>query len=88
MGIQRQTTAEVRELCRRLWFDTAAQPYLYEPSVYRAIVDLIGADRLLFGSDHPLLGADRYRSALAAAGLNSSEQGDILGGNAATLFSL
>jgi predicted TIM-barrel fold metal-dependent hydrolase len=77
---------EVRELCRRLWFDTAAVPYLYEPRVYRALADLVGADRLLFGSDYPLLGAERYLNAFAAAGLSDQEQHAVLGANAAVAF--
>ncbi|MFN2452273.1 MAG: amidohydrolase family protein, partial [Candidatus Dormibacteria bacterium] len=79
---------EVRRLCRRLWFDTAAQPFLYEPAVYRALIDLVGADRLLFGSDHPLLGAGRYRLALEAAGLSAPDRVAIMGGNAASLLGL
>ena len=79
---------EVRELCRNLWFDTAAQPFLYAASAYRAVIDAVGADRLLFGSDHPLLDLPRYRGALAAASLDDAEIAAILGGNAARLLDL
>ncbi|GAC1340897.1 MAG: hypothetical protein NVSMB29_10500 [Candidatus Dormibacteria bacterium] len=79
---------EVRRLCRRLWFDTAAQPYLYEPAVYRTLVDLVGADRLLYGSDHPLLSRGSYQTALDAAGLSREQKEAILGGNAARLLAL
>ena len=79
---------EIAELCRRLWFDTAAAPFLYEPSVYREVVDRCGADRLLFGSDFPLLTADRYRRAFDAAGLDASERGLVMGDAAAALLAL
>ena len=79
---------EIAQLCKRLWFDTAATPYLYEPTAYRAVVDLIGADRLLFGSDYPLLRAEPYRDAFNAAGLDDSEQRDVLGDNAAALLEM
>jgi len=79
---------EVAQLCRRLWFDTSAGPFLYEPTAYRAFVDFVGADRLLFGSDYPLLRADPYRNAFAAAGLSGSEQRAVLGDNAAALLRL
>ena len=36
-------------------YDMAANPLLYNIRVLRAVVDLIGEDRLLFGSDFPLL---------------------------------
>jgi predicted TIM-barrel fold metal-dependent hydrolase len=79
---------EVAALCRRLWFDTAAGPYLYTPTAYRAVADLCGADRLLFGSDLPLLPARRYIDALAEADLTAAERALIMGGNAMRLLGL
>ncbi len=79
---------EVAELCRRLWFDTAAGPYLFAPTAYRAVIDLCGADRLLFGSDHPLLPARRYIDAFAQAELTPAERDLVMGGNAASLLGL
>ena len=73
---------EVAELCRRLWFDTAAGPFLFAPTAYRAVADLCGADRLLFGSDHPLLPARRYIDAFAQAELTVAERDLVMGGNA------
>jgi predicted TIM-barrel fold metal-dependent hydrolase len=79
---------EVAELCRRLWFDTAAGPFLFAPTAYRAVADLCGADRLLFGSDYPLLPARRYIDAFAQAELTTAERELVMGGNAARLFGL
>jgi hypothetical protein len=79
---------EVAALCRRLWFDTAAGPFLYAPTAYRAVADLCGADRLLFGSDHPLLPARRYIDAFAQAELTVAERALVMGGNAVQLFDL
>lgn len=79
---------EVAELCRRLWFDTAAIPFLYAPSVYRAVVDLVGADRIVFGSDHPLLPARRYLDTIGSCGLSDAEVAAILGDNAESLLGL
>jgi predicted TIM-barrel fold metal-dependent hydrolase len=79
---------EIAELCRRLWFDTAAGPFLFAPTAYRAVADLCGADRLLFGSDHPLLPARRYIDAFAQAELTASERTLVMGGNAMRLLDL
>ena len=79
---------EVAELCRRLWFDNAAGPYLFAPPASRAVADLCGADRLLFGSDHPLLPARRYIDAFAQAELTAAERTLVMGGNAAALLGL
>jgi len=77
---------EVRELCERVWFDTAALPHLYRPGALRAVATLVGADRLLLGTDFPLLGLARYRRALDEAGLDETERRLILGGSAAAVW--
>lgn len=79
---------EVRAALGNVWFDTAASTLLYEPAVYRHVVDLVGAERVLFGSDFPLLGPRRQLRALAAAPLSSAEQSLISGENAAALLGL
>lgn len=79
---------EVARVCGRLHFDTAAQPYVYEPSVYRAMVEAVGAERILLGSDHPLLDVPRYLGALDAAGVSVAARDLITGGNAARLLQL
>jgi predicted TIM-barrel fold metal-dependent hydrolase len=79
---------EVRRACDGLHFDTAAQPFVYEASVYRALVDGVGADRLLLGSDHPLLDVPRYLSALDDAGIDASARALITGDNAVRLLGL
>ena len=77
---------EIQRLCRRLWFDTAAAPLLYGPSAYRAVIDLVGADRLLYGSDYPLLRAGRYLDAFAAAQLSDGDRDAVLGASAEALL--
>ena len=79
---------EVRDVCERLHFDTAAQPFVYDASVYRALVDAVGVERILLGSDHPLLDVPRYLRALEDAGLDDAQRALIAGGNAARLLQL
>jgi len=79
---------EIAELCRRLWFDTAAGPFLYAPSAYRDVVELCGAQRLLFGSDYPLLEPQRYSAAFNDAGLSEQDVQDVMGGAVAGLLGL
>jgi len=40
--------------CANLFYDTAASPLIYAPTVFREMIDAVGADRVLYGSDHPL----------------------------------
>ena len=51
---------EIKDILKNCVYDTAAVPFLYSDNVYKAAVDLVGEERLLFGSDFPLLNADRY----------------------------
>jgi predicted TIM-barrel fold metal-dependent hydrolase len=56
---------EVLELCRQLFFDTAALPYLYLTSALPAVDQMLGLGRTCFGSDFPLLLPSRYQEQLA-----------------------
>lgn len=78
----------VREVCSRLFFDTSAQPFVYEPTIYRALLDGVGAERILLGSDHPLLEVSRYLAALAAAAVPVPAQERICWQNARDLLQL
>lgn len=77
---------EVRAVFNRCYVDTAAVRYLYRRTAVRAVIDLIGADRILFGSDFPL--RDPYLDLrwLARTPLADAEWAQITGGNAAALL--
>ena len=77
---------EIRSAIDSLYFDTAAVSLLYdEPSVAR-LVDLIGPERVLFGSDYPLLSPRRQIERLTAQ-LPGPVLQAVCGGNARRLFS-
>lgn len=78
----------VKEALRNVYFDTAASPFLYERAVYRIGIDLVGAGKILFGSDYPLLSPKRYFSELQEAGLTADERSSICGLNAARLLKI
>jgi predicted TIM-barrel fold metal-dependent hydrolase len=77
---------EVRQRLKHVCFDTAASPYLYDVNVYRLAIELVGAEKILFGSDFPLLPPARYFDEMKGAGLSAAEMQLICGGNAAKLF--
>lgn len=79
---------EVRGALHNVWFDTAASHLLYEPAVYRRVIDLVGAEKVLFGSDFPLTTQATALARTRDAGLDEAELAAILGANAATLLSL
>lgn len=79
---------EVAEVCGRLWFDTAASSLLYSADVYARVAAGIGAERILFGSDFPLLSQGRCRARVEDAGMGPEETAAVLGGNASRLLGL
>ena len=79
---------EVREVLSNAWYDTAALPFLYGPAVYGAVAALGCIDKVIFGSDWPLMGPRRVMDHIMEAGLGRAEVDAVLGGNARRLFKL
>lgn len=79
---------EVRETLANVWFDTAASPYLYQPAIYRQAIALAGPDKVLWGTDFPLLKPRRYFKEMDQAGLSDAEKRAICGANALKLLNL
>jgi hypothetical protein len=79
---------EVKEQLKNVYFDTAASPFLYDPAVYRVAIDLVGPDKILFGSDYPLLAPALYFKEMETGGLSSRDRALICGLNAARLLTL
>jgi predicted TIM-barrel fold metal-dependent hydrolase len=79
---------EVGEALGNVYYDTAASPYLYSGDIYRRVADLVGAERVLFGSDFPLMSPGRIMREISAAPLADEERALVLGGNATRLLGL
>jgi len=78
---------EVKETLKNVYFDSAASPFLYSPQVYDQVSQLVGAEKILFGSDYPLL--EQGRSLQEVAPQMTTEARDlVLGGNAARLLGI
>jgi predicted TIM-barrel fold metal-dependent hydrolase len=77
---------EVREALENVYFDTAISPYLYRPEIYLQISQLIGADRILFGTDFPVIAQSRILNEIQTAGLTEENKEEILCGNARRLL--
>lgn len=79
---------EVREALENVYYDTAASPFLYRPEIYRHVAQLVGAGKILFGSDYPVLPAGRLLREIDAAGLPAADRAGILSGNARRLLNI
>lgn len=79
---------EVKDTLRNIYFDTAASPFLYTPEIYRAAINMAGLDKILMGTDYPLLPPARYFKELETAGMSLQEKDQICSLNAAQVFGL
>ena len=62
---------------------------VHDVDVLRGIVDFLGADRVLLGSDYPFdMGVERPAEIVRALGLPAADEALILGGNARRLLAL
>jgi predicted TIM-barrel fold metal-dependent hydrolase len=77
---------EVKENLKNVYVDTAASPFLYNPEIYPIAIKLIGVDKILFGSDYPLIPPARYFNEMENAGLTNEQMSKICGGNAKQIF--
>ena len=77
---------DVKETLTNVFFDTSASPFLYNPEIYQFAVRLIGVDKILFGSDYPLLPPARYFGEMRKTGLTKPQIEKICGGNAEKLL--
>jgi predicted TIM-barrel fold metal-dependent hydrolase len=69
-------------------FDIAAAPFVYQPGIYNLFIETAGAERLLYGSDFPLLRLERYKKDLDKAGLDDDLKEKILGLNAKAFWKI
>ncbi len=82
----RQMAKKPSEYLKQLYFDTL----VYSPRVLRHLIDQVGPDRIVMGTDYPFPVASRDPLADVAAlsGLSESEREAILGATAARLLKL
>lgn len=89
----------LKPLFKNVYYDTAASPLLYDHSVYRRVTDIIGPERILWGTDYPLFTHPRVAEDVTfqrdlddarceRAALSAAELDLILGGNTARLLKL
>jgi uncharacterized protein len=77
---------EIGRSLARTYLDTSACPFLYDSRIFDIASRVLEPQRILFGSDYPLLPLSRYLKEMDRAGLDNGLKAAILGENAAKLF--
>jgi predicted TIM-barrel fold metal-dependent hydrolase len=88
---------EVRKAASNVYYDSAASPLLYSSNIFRIVIDLVGSDRVLFGSDFPLILYPKrqtepdyapFLAEIRDVGLPAESLTQVLGGNAQRVFGI
>ena len=79
---------EVKQAMSNVFFDTAASPFLYVPQIYNQVIQAVGDDRILFGSDYPLLNQSRLLTEIESLNLPEDTRELILSGNARKILGI
>jgi predicted TIM-barrel fold metal-dependent hydrolase len=73
---------EVAKAFANVFFDTAATVFLYKPEIFEQVSHIIGSDKILFGTDYPLMHQNRVLAQVQSAQLPVKDKAKILGDNA------
>jgi predicted TIM-barrel fold metal-dependent hydrolase len=77
---------EVAKAFVNVFFDTAATVFLYKPEIFEQISHIIGSDKILFGTDYPLMHQNRVLAQIQSSQLPEEDIARILGANAQSLL--
>jgi predicted TIM-barrel fold metal-dependent hydrolase len=79
---------EVKKALANTYFDTAASPYLYKNDIFSIVGQITGENKILFGSDFPLMKQRRIVKDVQSLDLSDQTKKAILGENAHALLKL
>ena len=84
LGERRRMTASPTDYLRRIWYDCIT----YDPGALRYLISVVGAERVLFGTDWPHQVHDVAGSLANTAALPADQRDAIRSGNALRIFQL
>ncbi len=88
---------EVRKAAVNVYYDSAASPLLYSPQIFRTVIDVVGSDKVLFGSDFPLILYPKrqkepdyapFLAEIRDVGLPAETLSQVMGSNAQRVFGI
>ena len=79
---------EVAKALSNVYFDTAASPWLYRDEIFKHVTEILGPQKVLYGSDYPLMKQIKLVKSIRNLDLSEQVKNLILGGNAQRLLSL
>jgi len=77
---------EVSDVLKNVYYDTAAVPFLYKNQIYAESLKYAGEDKVLFGSDYPLINPKRYFKDISSELNDTILKDKLIGKNAKKLL--
>jgi predicted TIM-barrel fold metal-dependent hydrolase len=71
-----------RRTLRNVWYDVAASPFVYGPEIFSSCESSAAADKVIYGSDFPILRYPRYEKMFSQAGMSPEYKNAITCANA------
>lgn len=79
---------EMKDSLKNTYYDTAAGIYLYKSKIFKVLREIGVLEKVIFGSDFPLLSPCRFDKYFTNSELDENELKLVLGDNAAKLLKL
>ena len=83
-----QLMPEVANISGNVFFDTAASPLLYSESIFSTVTEIMGSERILFGSDYPLIDQKRVIQQIVDSDITDDSKENMLYANARRLLGI
>ena len=77
---------EVSKAMKNVFFDTAAVPFIYDSDLFNVIDKIIGNDKVIFGTDFPLMEQSRVYNEILKSNLSNTIKTGILYDNGLKLL--
>ncbi len=79
---------EIAELTRWVFYDSAASTYIYNQRVFSVVASLVGTDRIIFGTDYPVLSQHRLIARTRKTFISKTDLNQIFNGTARRIYQL
>lgn len=77
---------EVSQALKKTFYDTAASLFLYRMEIFRHVIAVVGVEKVLFGSDFPVISQKKFVQNIRALNLPREVEEAVLGRNAEKLL--
>jgi uncharacterized protein len=79
---------EVKTSLKNVYFDSAASPLLYNNQIYQQVIELVGDEKILFGTDYPTISPKKILTDIESLNFSLNTKNRILFENAVRLLGI